>query len=210
MAIGEAACVSVHGANRLGCNSLLDIVVFGRAAALRALEVVKPNVSHKSLEATSLDPALARFDYFRHANGFSATAQIRDRMQRTMQNHCAVFRTDEVLREGVKIIGDVAAEMNDLYVSDRSLIFNTDLVDALELDNLVGQAVVSMNAAANRTESRGAHAREDYPRRDDENWMKHTLIWRQADGQVRIGYRPVHTYTLTDENEYIAPTARVY
>src|ERR1019366_2965364 len=138
MAIGEAACVSVHGANRLGCNSLLDIVVFGRAAALRAIEVVKPNTTHKSLPRTSVDPALTRFDYFRNAAGATSTAKIRDSMQHTMQNNCAVFRTDEVLREGVKLIDEVAAEMDDINISDRSLIFNTDLVETLELDNLIG------------------------------------------------------------------------
>jgi succinate dehydrogenase / fumarate reductase flavoprotein subunit len=210
MATGEAACVSVHGANRLGCNSLLDIVVFGRAAAERALQILKPNSAHKSLRANCTDALLARFDFFRNAKGGSPTAMLRDRMQRTMQNNCAVFRTGEVLREGVKLIDAVAAEMTDIHVSDRSLIFNTDLVETLELDNLMGQAVVAMHAAANRAESRGAHAREDYPTRDDQNWMKHTLTWRHAKDGVRIDYRPVHTNTLTNEIQYIAPEARVY
>ena len=210
MATGEAACVSVHGANRLGCNSLLDIVVFGRAAAERALQILKPNSAHKSLPATCTDALLARFDFFRNAKGGSPTAMLRDRMQRTMQNNCAVFRTGEVLREGVELIDAVAAEMTDIHVSDRSLIFNTDLVETLELDNLMGQAVVAMHAAANRAESRGAHAREDYPTRDDQNWMKHTLTWRHAKDGVRVDYRPVHTNTLTNEIQYIAPEARVY
>jgi succinate dehydrogenase / fumarate reductase flavoprotein subunit len=210
MATGEAACVSVHGANRLGCNSLLDIVVFGRAAAERALQILKPNSAHKSLRANCTDALLARFDFFRNAKGGSPTAMLRDRMQRTMQNNCAVFRTSEVLREGVELIDAVAAEMTDIHVSDRSLIFNTDLVETLELDNLMGQAIVAMHAAANRAESRGAHAREDYPTRDDQNWMKHTLTWRHAKDGVRIDYRPVHTNTLTNEIQYIAPEARVY
>jgi len=210
MATGEAACVSVHGANRLGCNSLLDIVVFGRAAAERALKLVRPNTAHKSLPATSAEAALARFDFFRNAKGGTPTATIRDRMQRAMQTHCAVFRTGEVLNEGVKLIDAVAAEMGGIHVSDRSLTFNTDLVEALELDNLMGQAVVTMHAAANRTESRGAHTREDHPTRDDQNWMKHTLTWRHSKEGVQIGYRPVHTQTLTNEIQYIAPEARVY
>jgi succinate dehydrogenase / fumarate reductase flavoprotein subunit len=210
MAIGEAASVSVHGANRLGCNSLLDIVVFGRSAAQRALETIKPGAPHKPLPPTSADFALARFDFFRNANGGKPTAQIRDRMQRTMQNHCAVFRTGDVLQEGVKSIDDVAAEMPDIRVTDRSLIFNTDLVETLELDNLLAQAVVAMYAAANRTESRGAHAREDYPARDDRNWMKHTLTWRDAKDAVRIAYRPVHSQTLTNEIKPIPPQERVY
>ena len=210
MAIGEAASVSVHGANRLGCNSLLDIVVFGRSAAQRALELVKPGAPHKPLSATSADHSLARFDFFRNAKGAKPTAQIRDRMQRAMQNHCAVFRTGEVLREGVKHIDAVAIEMADIHVTDRSLIFNTDLVETLELDNLMGQAVVAMHAAANRTESRGAHAREDYPARDDQNWMKHTLTWRCANDGVRIDYRPVHGQTLTNETKPFPPQERVY
>jgi succinate dehydrogenase / fumarate reductase, flavoprotein subunit len=210
MAIGEAACVSVHGANRLGCNSLLDIVVFGRAAALRALELIKPGASHGPAPSASVDRSLARFDFFRHAKGGSPTAKLRDRMQRIMQNHCAVFRTGDVLQKGVQAIDAVAAEMTDIHVSDRSLIFNTDLVETLELDNLMGQAVVSMHAAANRTESRGAHAREDYPVRDDHNWMKHTLTWGNTMDAPRIGYRPVHTRTLTNEIPYIPPEARAY
>jgi succinate dehydrogenase / fumarate reductase flavoprotein subunit len=210
MAIGEAACVSVHGANRLGCNSLLDIVVFGRAAALRALELIKPGAAHGPAPSASVDRSLARFDFFRHAKGGSPTAKLRDRMQRIMQDHCAVFRTGDVLQEGVQAIDAVAAEMTDIHVSDRSLIFNTDLVETLELDNLMGQAVVSMHAAANRTESRGAHAREDYPVRDDHNWMKHTLTWRDTMGAPRFDYRPVHMHTLTNEIPYIPPEARVY
>jgi succinate dehydrogenase / fumarate reductase, flavoprotein subunit len=210
MAIGEAASVSVHGANRLGCNSLLDIVVFGRSAAQRALETVKPGAPHKPLPPTSADFALARFDFFRNAKGGKPTAQIRDRMQRTMQNHCAVFRTGDVLREGVERIDAVAAEMPVIHVTDRSLIFNTDLVETLELDNLMAQAVVAMYAAANRTESRGAHAREDYPARDDRNWMKHSLTWRDAKDGVRIDYRPVHSQTLTNEIKPVPPRERVY
>jgi succinate dehydrogenase / fumarate reductase flavoprotein subunit len=210
MAIGEAASVSVHGANRLGCNSLLDIVVFGRAAAQRALATIKSGAPHKPLPPSSADFSLARFDFFRNAKGSKATAQIRDRMQRTMQNHCAVFRTGEVLQEGVEHIDAVAAEMPDIQVTDRSLIFNTDLVETLELDNLMAQAIVAMYAAANRTESRGAHAREDYPARDDRNWMKHTLTWLDTKDGVRIDYRPVHSETLTNEIKAFPPQERVY
>jgi succinate dehydrogenase / fumarate reductase flavoprotein subunit len=210
MAIGEAACVSVHGANRLGCNSLLDIIVFGRAAARRALTIVKPGDAHKPLPSGSADRSLSRFDAFRNARGGSPTAAIRDLMQRIMQDHCAVFRTGDVLREGVKRIDAAAAEMRDIRVSDRSLIFNADLVETLELDNLMAQAVVAMHGAANRTESRGAHAREDYPNRDDANWMKHTLTWREPMGGARIDYRPVHSRTLTNEIQTIPPRARVY
>jgi succinate dehydrogenase / fumarate reductase flavoprotein subunit len=210
MSIGEAACVSVHGANRLGSNSLLDIVVFGRAAALRAAATIKSGAPHKSLPADAGDEALARLDHFRNAKGDRPTAAIRDDMQRTMQNNCAVFRTGEVLEEGRTLIADVAAQMPDIGVSDRSMVWNSDLVETLELNNLIGQAVVTMESAANRQESRGAHAREDFSERDDENWMKHTLSWIDDNNKTTLDYRPVHTYTMTDEIDYIEPRARVY
>jgi len=210
MSIGEAACVSVHGANRLGSNSLLDIVVFGRASALRAAATIKSGAPHKSLPADAGDDALARLDHFRHAKGDRPTAAIRDDMQRTMQNNCAVFRTGEVLEEGRTLIADVAKQMPDIGVSDRSLVWNSDLVETLELNNLIGQAVVTMESAANRQESRGAHAREDFSDRDDENWMKHTLSWIDENNKTTLDYRPVHTYTMTDEIDYIEPKARVY
>jgi succinate dehydrogenase / fumarate reductase flavoprotein subunit len=210
MALGEAACVSVHGANRLGSNSLIDLVVFGRAAALRAAEVVEKSKAQPELPKGAGEESLARLDRFRHAKGPAPTAEIRMQMQRTMQSNCAVFRTGEVLDEGRKLIGDVWALMPDVGVSDRSLIWNSDLIETLELDNLIRQAVVTMNAAANRTESRGAHAREDYPERDDVNWMKHTLTWLGEDGRVKLDYRPVHAYTLTNDVQYFPPKARVY
>jgi succinate dehydrogenase / fumarate reductase flavoprotein subunit len=210
MAIGEGACVSVHGANRLGSNSLLDIIVFGRAAARKAEETVTPGARHKSLSADLCDPALDRLDRWRHASGGTSTARIRLAMQQIMQSNCAVFRTREVLEEGMRLLGETAASMADVRVSDRSMIWNTDLVETLELENLMAQALVTLHSAANRTESRGAHAREDYPDRDDENWMKHTLSWLDEAGNMRIDYRPVHTFTLTDEVEYVAPKARVY
>ena len=210
MAIGEAASVSVHGANRLGCNSLLDIVVFGRAAAHRAAAVVVPGASHRPLPKDSADAALARLDGLRHADGAHRVAEVRLDMQRAMQNNCAVFRTDKVLAEGVAKIDRVAGARADLQIADRSMIWNSDLVEALELDNLIGQAVVTMHGAYARKESRGAHAHEDYPARDDENWMKHTLAWRDQENNVRLDYRPVHMKPLTDEVETIPPKARVY
>jgi succinate dehydrogenase / fumarate reductase, flavoprotein subunit len=208
MAIGEAACVSVHGANRLGTNSLLDLVVFGRAAALRAAELVRPGAAHKPL-SDGADRTLARLDRVRNAKGKLKTNDIRLSMQRTMQNDCAVFRTAEVLEQGTRKVDDVAGSMRDLGINDRSMIWNTDLVEALELDNLLAQAVVSMHSALNRTESRGAHAREDFPKRDDKDWLKHTMVWLD-NGKVTIDYRPVHMYTLSNEVQPFPPKERVY
>jgi len=209
MALGEAACVSVHGANRLGSNSLIDLVVFGRAAGQRASEVVTPGAPHPDLPKSLDDKVMGHFDKIRYASGSITTASIRDKMQRIMQSNCAVFRTGTVLEEGQKLIDETWDMMPDLAVSDHSLIWNSDLVESLELDNLMRQAVVTVHAAANREESRGGHAREDFPERDDENWMKHTLTWFE-EGKVKINYRPVHTYTLTNEVAYIEPKARVY
>jgi succinate dehydrogenase / fumarate reductase flavoprotein subunit len=210
MAIGEAACVSVHGANRLGSNSLLDLVVFGRAAALRCAELIKPRQMHKTIARDAADVTLARFDRLRHANGGLPTADIRLAMQKAMQSHAGVFRTGARLAEGISRLEEVCASFRDVRVSDRSLIWNTDLAETLELENLLAQALVTIRAAHNRTESRGAHAREDYPARDDENWLKHTLIWLDGEGQSRIDYRPVHLYTLTRYVDVIPPKPRVY
>jgi succinate dehydrogenase / fumarate reductase flavoprotein subunit len=210
MAVGEAACVSVHGANRLGSNSLLDLVVFGREAARRCSEVVKPGVSHKPLPKDAGDLAVSRLDTFRNAKGARRTAEIRLDMQRVMQNHAAVFRTGDVLAEGVQKLGEVYQSFSEVQVSDRSLVWNTDLIETLELDNLLGQALVTMNSAANRKESRGAHAREDFKDRDDKEWLKHTLAWVDDQGRVSIDYRPVHLNTLTNDVEAVPPKARTY
>jgi len=211
MAVGEAACVSVHGANRLGSNSLIDLVVFGRAAAQRARATIEPNDKHRDLPKDAGDQALARLDRMRHARGGTPTAELRLRMQKVMQENCAVFRTGEVLAEGHDRIHKVWAEAGDIRVTDRSLIWNSDLIESLEFENLIVQAVVTMDSAGNRTESRGAHAREDFPDRDDKTWMKHTLAWADTEARtVTIDYRPVHTYTLSNDVEYIQPKARVY
>ncbi len=210
MAIGEAACASVHGANRLGTNSLLDLIVFGRAAALRAAELITPGAAHKPLDTKGVDHALSRLDRLRNASGSLKTSQIRLTMQRAMQDNAAVFRTREILDEGCRKIDDVWNSLSDIQINDRSLIWNTDLVEALELENLMACAETTMVSAQARQETRGAHAREDFPTRDDENWMKHTLSWLDGAGKVTLTYRPVHTYTLSEDVDYIEPEERVY
>jgi succinate dehydrogenase / fumarate reductase flavoprotein subunit len=209
-AIGEAACVSVHGANRLGSNSLLDLVVFGRAVAHRCAELIKPETPHKDLPANVLDKALARFDALRNANGSKPTAQIRLEMQRIMQSDAAVFRTGSTLKEGSEKISAVRESFKDVHVSDRSLVWNSDLIETLELANLLDQAVATMHSAQQRTESRGGHAREDFPDRNDAEWMKHTLVKVDESGKSSFDFRPVHMYTLTDEVEVVPPKKRVY
>ncbi len=210
MAVGEAACVSVHGANRLGSNSLIDLVVFGRAAGLKCDEALEANANQQDLPKGAGDDHLARFDRFRNANGSTPTSKLRATMQRAMQEDCAVFRTGETLQSGVKRIAEVISGVSDISVTDRGLIWNTDLIETLEFENLIIQAAATVNSAANRQESRGAHAREDFPDRDDNNWMKHTLSWVDGKGDVKIDYRPVHAYTMSSDVEYIKPKPRVY
>jgi succinate dehydrogenase / fumarate reductase flavoprotein subunit len=209
MAVGEAACVSVHGANRLGSNSLIDLVVFGRAAAMRAAKIVKPNSKHEVIPESETQKSISRFDKLRNSNGGTPTSVLRDKMQRTMQKNCAVFRDAKILKEGMEEIRKPWLGMDDISVSDKSLIFNTDLIETLEFDNLIRQSLVTMASAENRKESRGAHSREDFKDRNDENWMKHTLAWQEGE-KVKIDYRNVHNFTLTNEVQYFPPKARVY
>ena len=210
MAIGEAACVSVHGANRLGTNSLLDLIVFGRAAALRAQEIVKPNKNHRPFPSDAVDRILKRFDGLRHSSGSTKTGEIRVSMQKIMQAHCSVFRHQTLLQKGIEKMREVINGVDTIGITDHSLIWNSDLMEVLEFENLLEQSVATLHSALNRKESRGGHAREDYPQRDDEHWLKHTLIWLTENGETRIDYRPVHLYTLTSDIDVIPPKPRIY
>jgi len=210
MAVGEAACVSVHGANRLGSNSLIDLVVFGRAVGLRCAEKLKSGTTQPELNEASTEQHFARFDRFRHASGNTRTADLRLEMQKAMQEDAAVYRVGESLASGVARVAAVREKAADISVTDRGMIWNTDLVETLEFDNLLGQATVTVAGALNREESRGAQAREDFPDRDDVKWMKHTLAWCDDKGKVKLDYRPVHTFTMTSDIDYIKPKARVY
>jgi len=209
MAIGEAACVSVHGANRLGSNSLIDLVVFGKSAANRAAEIVKPGSNHEEIPQSETDKCLDRFDKLRNSNGSTKTSELRLSMQKTMQSKCAVFRTEKTLKEGMSDIRKPFEGMKDISVSDKSLLFNTDLVETLEFDNLIRQAMITIDSAYHRKESRGAHAREDFKKRDDKSYMTHTLAWQKGN-DVKVAYRPVHAKTLTNDVQYFPPKERVY
>lgn len=210
MAIGEAACVSVHGANRLGSNSLLDLVVFGRAAAIRAREIIKPDSRNKELPKGESDKILGRFDKIRNSKGKTSTAEIRSEMQKTMQNHAAVFRTSDSLKTGVQKMQKIHASFDNVGIKDRGMVWNSDLMETLELDNLRDQALATIVSAENRKESRGAHAHEDFPDRDDKKWQKHTICWVDEKGKTKLDYRPVHMFTLTDECEVVPAKKRVY
>ena len=210
LAVGEAACVSVHGANRLGTNSLIDLIVFGKASSITAKEKVKPNSKIADVDASSLDPILDRFDKIRFSKGDSSTGEVRTSMQKVMQEKCAVFRTDELISKGIEEFNHIESSMDNIDVKDKSMIFNTDLTESLELHNLMAQSKVTLHSALNRTESRGAHAREDYQERDDSNWLVHSLSWLDNKGDVKIGTRPVHMNTLTNHVQPIPPKKRVY